>query len=392
MATAFLLPLSTSGQAIAVAILAVLALLTLDRVRFVATLRQPAAWLPIALFALIAAGLTWSVEPLAVSVKSASAYAKLLLIPLLMATAFTPKQTLQIGASFVIACSILLVLSWASLLWPAGPWRWFKGPGVPVKDNAVQSVCFALCAFGLGLGALRVWATGERRRAIAMAGLALAFFADIFLIFMSKTGALMAAALLGLLLLQVGGWRRAMMMVVPLLLVVGIALWSSAPAQRRLAEISIDINASQSTRADAQETLSTAARIDFWTKGLEFLRQAPLLGHGTGSIRALYQSLQADRPSPYGEAPADPHNQFLHVALQVGLIGGLLLLAMWIAHAWTFMQRDYVSMLGLAVVLQHIIGSLFNSHLSTVTLGMLYCIAIGFLGAARIGRRLARPH
>ena len=54
IATAFALPLSTSAQAIAVSIYAVLALLTLDRARFEATLRRPAAWVPVALFALFA--------------------------------------------------------------------------------------------------------------------------------------------------------------------------------------------------------------------------------------------------------------------------------------------------------------------------------------------------
>jgi O-antigen ligase len=31
--------------------------------------------------------------------------------------------------------------------------------------------------------------------------------------------------------------------------------------------------------------------------------------------------------------------------------------------------------------LQNVVGSLFNSHLSTVTQGMLYCLAVGLLGA-----------
>jgi hypothetical protein len=67
--------------------------------------------------------------------------------------------------------------------------------------------------------------------------------------------------------------------------------------------------------------------------------------------------------------------------LQVGLIGGLLLWAMWIAHARLFLARDYASILGQAVVLQNVIGSLFNSHISAVTQGMLYCLAVGLLGA-----------
>jgi O-antigen ligase len=186
--------------------------------------------------------------------------------------------------------------------------------------------------------------------------------------------------LLGLFLLQIG-WRRALMVTVPVVLVVAVALWTSAPAQRRLSEISTDINASQSTEAGAQETVSTASRLDFWTKAITFVKQAPLLGHGTGSIKSLYQSLEATRPSPYGQATPDPHNQFLHIALQIGLIGGALLLAMWLAHTLMFIRRDPASVMGLAVVLQNIVGSLFNSHLSTVTQGMLYCLAVGLLGA-----------
>ncbi|MDB5634909.1 MAG: O-antigen ligase [Tardiphaga sp.] len=380
IATAFTLPLSTSGQAIAVSIFAVLALLTLDRARFNATLRTPAAWLPVALFALILIGVLWSMQPLSGAIKWVGPYAKLLLIPLVMATAFTPKQALQIAYGFIIACVFLLALSWASFLWPTGPWTWFKSPGVPFKDNAVQSGCFALCAFGLAIGAIRIWAQ-DTRRAIAMIVLALLFFADIFLIYLSKTGMLMAAALLGLFLVHVGGWRRVLMIAVPALIVIAVALWASAPAQRRLAEMSSDINASQGAGNGVQETVSTAARLDFWSKAIGFVKQAPLLGHGTGSIKPLYQAMEATKPSPYGEATPDPHNQTLHVVLQVGLVGGLLLWAMWIAHARLFLARDFASVIGQAIVLQNVIGSLFNSHISAVTQGMLYCLAVGLLGA-----------
>jgi hypothetical protein len=46
-----------------------------------------------------------------------------------------------------------------------------------------------------------------------------------------------------------------------------------------------------------------------------------------------------------------------------------------------FLGRDFARVLGQAVVLQNVLGSLFNSHLSTVTQGMLYCLAVGLLGA-----------
>jgi len=427
VATAFALPLSTSAQAIAVSIFAVLALLTLDRARLQATLRMPAAYLPVALFVLISIGTLWSVQPtFALAAKWIGPYAKLLLIPLVMATAFTPKQALQVGYGFVAACTILLALSWASVLWPAGPWTWFKSPGVPVKDNAVQSGCFALCAFGLAIGALRNW-HAERRRAVLMTALALLFFADVFLIYLSKTGAIMAGILLVLFLLHAKGWKVRMLVAVPAVIVIALALLASAPAQQRLAEIStylhggvriaatntsvptppaIEAPIAEVTPTPAPapvqpaapapaalpplaalvasggaETLSTGARLDFWSKAVEFIKSAPLLGHGTGSIKPLYQSLEATRPSPYGEATPDPHNQLLHVVLQVGLIGGALLIAMWVAHARLFWARDIASIFGQAIVLQNVVGGLFNSHISAVTQGMLYCLAVGLLGA-----------
>lgn len=379
IATGFTLPFSTSGQAIAVSIFVVLALLTLERPRFVAIMRRPAAYLPVVLFALIVIGVLWTVQPLGSALKWVVPYAKLLLIPLVMATAFSPRQAQHIAYGFLAACIVILVLSWASFLWPTGPWTWFKSPGVPFKDNAVQSGCFALCAFGLAIHAVGIW-THDRRRAIAMIGLALLFFADVFLIYLSKTGVIMATALLGLFVVHTGGRRRAVLVAVAAAVVIGAALLASPQAQRRIAEINSDINANSSETATGG-TLSTAARVDFWNKAVGFVQAAPILGHGTGSIKPLYQSMEATRPSPYGEATPDPHNQTLHVVLQVGLIGGLILWAMWIAHAQLFLARDLASKIGQAIVLQNIIGSLFNSHISAVTQGMLYCLAVGLLGS-----------
>lgn len=387
IATAFFLPFSTSGQAIAVSVFAVLALLTLDRARFIDTMRKPAAWLPVALFALILVGVLWSMQPLGDAIKWVGPYAKLLLIPLLLATAFTPRQALQIGYGFLASCLVILALSYAALLWPTGPWTWFKSIGVPFKDNAVQSECFAICALGLALAATHVWTNGNHRRAIALGLLALLFFADIFLIYISKTGMLVAFTMVAILVIAIGGWRTSFIIGIPIIAIVVVTLAMSPGAKSRFNEIASDVTAGAETK-----NVSTASRIDFWSKAVEFVKQAPLLGHGTGSIRPLYQSLEATRPSPYGEAVADPHNQFLHTTLQVGLIGGLILLAMWAVHFQLFIRRDFASVMGLGIFAMTFVGSLFNSHISQVTQGMLYCLGVGMLGAVVLHRDASAAH
>lgn len=380
--TAFALPLSTSGQAIGVGILIVLCLLTLDRARIAATATQPAAFIPVLLVALILIGVTWSMSPLPVAAKAGvEPYAKFLLIPLLMACRFTPRQLLQIGVGFLVGCTVVLAISLTSILWPTGPWGFFKSPGVPFKDNAVQSACFALCAFGLAIAAINLWSVGRHRSAILSIALAVLFFGDIFLIFVSKTGIISAFALLGLLLLHAGGWRRVIVIMLPVVVLIAVVVVVAKPERLRITEIMHDVGANAASPASNTENISTASRLDFWHKAAGFVTASPLIGYGTGSIRPLYQTVEATQPSPYGSATHDPHNQILHVTLQVGIIGALLLIAMWIAHGMLFTGRDVVSLFGQAVVLQSVIGCLFNSHLASVTQGMLYCLAIGLLGA-----------
>jgi len=181
--------------------------------------------------------------------------------------------------------------------------------------------------------------------------------------------------------LRIGGWRTALIVGIPILLIAAAALSISPAAQTRVVEISGDMKAGMKT-----DNASTAARIDFWRKAVEFVAAAPLLGHGTGSIRPLYESLEATRPSPIG-AVADPHNQFLHTALQVGLIGGVILLAMWVVHFRMLTGPDLGSAVGLGIVTLTILGSLFNSHISQVTQGMLYCMGVGIFGSVLINSR-----
>jgi len=77
-----------------------------------------------------------------------------------MASSFTPRQAFQIGYGF-----------WRMSCGPSPSFLSFfntstrsvspRMDGVPLKDNAVQSGCFALCAFALALGGVSVWGWGQ---------------------------------------------------------------------------------------------------------------------------------------------------------------------------------------------------------------------------------------
>jgi O-antigen ligase len=185
------------------------------------------------------------------------------------------------------------------------------------------------------------------------------------------------AVLLLLLGFREFGWKG--------MLIVGLAggllasvAWASSPLLRlRVNQIAEEV---QDYRAG--KTWSTVGlRFEFWKNGTEFVAAAPLVGHGTGTIGALF------RRNPASPGTDNPHNQILAVAIQLGIIGAILLIAMWTAHLALFREGTPIASFGLIIVVSNIVSSLFNSHLFDFTQGWLYVFGIGILAGTLLGRK-----
>ena len=125
---------------------------------------------------------------------------------------------------------------------------------------------------------------------------------------------------------------------------------------------------------------SSGERIEFWKKSVAFVRAAPLIGHGTGSMPSLFMESAAGQTGAAGSATTNPHNQTFAVAIQLGLLGAAVLWAMWIAHLLLFRGSGLAEWIGLVVVVQNIVGSLFNSHLFDFAQGWVYVFGVGVAG------------
>jgi hypothetical protein len=83
------------------------------------------------------------------------------------------------------------------------------------------------------------------------------------------------------------------------------------------------------------------------------------------------------------QATVNPHNQTFMVAIQLGAIGALILIAMWLAHFGLFLRATgLAATVGLAIVTQNVVGSLFNTHLFDFVQGWLYIFGVGAAGGA----------
>lgn len=157
------------------------------------------------------------------------------------------------------------------------------------------------------------------------------------------------------------------------------ALWVSSPYLRERV-IGVYTESMKFETHDAKT--SSGERIIFWTKSLRFIEAAPLFGHGTGSITEMFRRAAVGKAGARGVVSSNPHNQTFTVAIQIGLVGAVVLWAMWVSQLMLFRGPGLVAWFGTIFVVQNMVGSLFNSFISDFTEGWLFVLGVGVAGGA----------
>jgi hypothetical protein len=376
IALAASLPWSTSATSILGWIWLVVVLVSLDWATLIETVRRPAGALPLALFLLGLVGMAWANISWFDRYYGFDSFEKLLAIPLLLAQFQRSSRGYQVLAAFLISATVLLAVSWLAAFWILPP-RPNKDIGVFVKDRITQGTEFALCLIFLLELALQARGQGKRLAAVAACVLAGVFFLNIVFVTVSRTSLVTVPVLL--LILGVRHFRPRQLAVFVLVIVTlgGLVAAMSPHLRQRVMQIPVEI---ATFDAHGHDT-SAGARIAFWRTSVEIMRSAPLLGHGTGSINAEFSEAAGQASNA-----TNPHNQVLTVGIQLGIVGIVILIAMWIAHLHLFLAPGIAAGMGLAVVVENVIGSLFNSQLFDFTQGWVYVVGAGVAGGAILRR------
>jgi O-antigen ligase len=386
VATAVSLPWSTSVSGILVALWLTALIPTVDWPDLRRIVLSAAGGLPVLLVLVGVAGMLWADVSWAERWDGLASFLKLLAIPLLFFQFSRSERGEDVFAGYLIACLVLLLASFVLALWPAFP---HSAPdyGVIVRNAASQSGEFAICIAGL----LYVEHAAVSRRSYALAAAAgavmLAMLADIVFVANGRTGlVILLVLLLVFALTRLSLWSGALFVAAAAAIVVGAWL-SSSYLRERVQQIWTEAQLYEHT--DARN--SSGERIEFAKKSLAFMREAPIVGHGTGSIHAEFEKAAAGHSGAQGVASTNPHNQTFAVGIQLGLVGIAALWAMWIAHLWFFRGTGLAAWVGLLIVMQNIVGSMFNSHLFDFLQGWTYVVGVGVAGAmvlrARSGKR-----
>jgi O-antigen ligase len=241
-----------------------------------------------------------------------------------------------------------------------------------------------LCAVALAYPVVTLLRSGKTMPALLLAALALSFVANMTFVIVSRTALVTMPMMLAVFALLHLKWRS-----IAIIGASGIALaalaWTASPQLRgTIGSVSSQYQAYKERNA----TSSLGMRIEFWQKSLRFFAESPIIGHGTGSTRGLFEQAAVGQTGAAAQIIGNPHNQTLNVAVQWGTIGIIVLYAMWLAHLLLFRGEGLIAWVGLLVVVQNIFTSLFNSHIFDFHEGWMYVLGVGIAGGTLLTQRL----
>ncbi len=409
--TAVALPFSTSLTAIFVVAMLIAWIPFLDLRAFLHSLQRPIAAVPIAFFALALIGTLWSDAAWGTRLYAAFPTAKLLMLPVLFYHFERSERGVWVMVAFLVSCTLMMILSWAVTCAPNLTMKSAADAsrGIFVKNYIDQSQEFTLCAVALAYPIIRLVRAGKFWLATALGVISLCLIANMVFVVVSRTALVTVPILLamfGLLHLRL----RSNLLMLGAAVVLGLMVWfipfgtiwsNIAPnACERLAS-SLDMSAArrEMLRSSSlkwtlktfsrdyelyeqeQTPTSVGERLTYWKYALKFIADAPLIGHGTGSSKGLFE--QAAQESDWAKGIRvfpNPHNQTLNVAIQWGVLGVVVLYAMWFTHLTMFWGEGFSNWIGLLVVVQNFLTSAFNSHIFDFHEGWMYVLGVGIAG------------
>ncbi len=343
--------------------------------------RQP-DFIPLIYLAMAAfvTSVLWSSASDAAIGKSLAQHGNLLVIPLVFFLQRSRRDAVIALQVLMLGQFVLLLGTWGLYLGLAVPWAQVGSESIGTRyavfssylDQSIMGAVFATLVWHL-----REIIPSSIRRFVVPLSIGLALGA-VFGLFIGRTGYVVALVLVTVSVFweMPARWRWAGLGA-PVF--IGLLVWLAAPqALDRMWLVKTEVAAvAQNSTPVAAET-SSGIRLHFWQHSLIALQKSPWTGHGAGSWSSQYDALQPGFGLPgYVPTVGNPHQEYLLWAVELGLPGLALLLAIGVA-AWRACRpmKPQARRAVQSVLLAIAVAGLFNCALFDALIGDFLCVSL----------------
>lgn len=206
--------------------------------------------------------------------------------------------------------------------------QWFNKPKHIILSQFPLSY---YCAFA-GIASLYLLST-RKDNSWLFAFCLLYLFGYLFFVNVQRGPMIVFIVMAFMFLFRNHSFKQKCMMIIPTMLTV-IAIGLLSPVvQKRLGDTLGDIQKYQ--QGDTKTSIGVRAEFARYSQML--IKEKPLLGYGTGSFATVYATTGGPivEEATAGETLGDPHNSFVHLWVQLGLVGVVAFIG-WLASQWQF--------------------------------------------------------
>ncbi|MFN3629516.1 MAG: O-antigen ligase family protein [Casimicrobiaceae bacterium] len=347
----------------------------------------PFALASLGLWLLILTGALWSSSPWGESWRNIEKYARLLLVPIVISLIVDERWRRRALLAWMVAMLLTLALSYLHAFWAFPLARATRdgalGDHYIFKHHITQNVMMSVFAVAALAEAVRRWVRQPDlawwREPVALAWFALALLAafNVLVLVQGRTGYVTLFANMGVAALILLRLKRAKLLA-PVLLIV---LAASAVSSEALRERTREAVAEASAAREGASLTSIGRRAEFIERSWALIRERPLLGWGTGAYAEQFCRV-ARSPEWCAVGYYNPHNQFVFIGVQLGLVG-LAALLIWLVAALASLWRlePTERLVGLALVVSFVIHAMLDSPLYIATESVWYPLHLALASA-----------
>ena len=353
--------------------------------KFKKIMNHPSGIATLLFFVIILLGVFYSSGYWDMKIKFLQKYTKLLLIPIILSSVSTPKIRSYGVYAFMLTAVFVLFISY-------GKWLHILPLNLGIHDIATMDYGYAVyrnriahnifMSFAMYVFLIKAVRSEAWAQKIWIVLATLAFFNVMYLV-NGRSGQVICLGLLTYFLFKQWG-KKAFYLILALFLSGMIFKSYLTPlVPERLLSITQEISDAKANH----EMTSSGIRYVMYQSAMHIFLKSPIWGHGTGSLREEYRTLSKEDYALNIEGMDNPHNQYLLILVELGLIGLIgfmyLFYSQWIAlKTKPLGEEAYIQDLLEGLILTILIGSLFNSLLLDAGEGKFYCVMAGlFLSA-----------
>lgn len=281
--------------------------------------------------------------------------------------------TFLIGTTVGVICSFAASTGWVTL------WR---GPADLLRNYGTQGMAFGCAAL------ICAWTVLEQK-SLGLAPwvwliLGVFYITNIVFITDSRSAYVVLGLGLSLLLSWRASWKHRVLILVGLFVAAGLAFAVSPKVQEKMSKAITE----WTHESELESYTGFGTRRVFYTNTIEIIREHWVFGVGTGGFPQAYREHIAGKYplSDWRAVPTgDPHNQYLAVFVEHGIVGILVFIGWLIALGFDRGGPQAYRGLAVAILIGWCVTSLFSSHFRTFAEGHLLATFLGALLATDSG-------